>query len=132
MTTQTDKLTDERIQEIFDSISNDDPDVHLRFARAIEAVIKNSHPEIPNNSIDKPTAPRAVEAVVWARKGYMAGEAFDPLKIKPLSTFKLFSDDVPLTAIEIIKQLQILIAERDSARATIDRIAAPTKAPCKS
>ena len=31
------KLTDERIQEIFDSIANDDPDVHIRFARAIEA-----------------------------------------------------------------------------------------------
>ena len=32
----TTPLTDERIQEIFDSVANDDPDVHIRFARAIE------------------------------------------------------------------------------------------------
>lgn len=30
------KLTDERIEEIFQSVANDDPEVHIRFARAIE------------------------------------------------------------------------------------------------
>jgi hypothetical protein len=31
------RMTNDRINEIFQSVANDDPEVHMRFARAIEA-----------------------------------------------------------------------------------------------
>jgi len=36
-------LTPELIQEIFDCVSSDDPDVHQRFARAIESAVHSKY-----------------------------------------------------------------------------------------
>jgi len=41
------KLTDARIEEIFQSAANDDPDMHIRFARYIEAELAEHFPKSP-------------------------------------------------------------------------------------
>jgi len=40
-------LTEEQIETLFDRVSNDDPQVHIRFARAIESAVRAEYADVP-------------------------------------------------------------------------------------
>jgi hypothetical protein len=44
-------LTEEQIETLFDRVSNDDPQVHIRFARAIESAVRAEYADVPPATI---------------------------------------------------------------------------------